>query len=56
MKTSIKTKKMRLKLATEKWRVDNWMKVIFNDESRICIGHGNNATTFFRSHSNEVQR
>uniref|UniRef100_A0A4W6BIB5 Transposase Tc1-like domain-containing protein n=1 Tax=Lates calcarifer TaxID=8187 RepID=A0A4W6BIB5_LATCA len=35
-----KQKKTRLQWAKEKqlWTVDDWMKVIFSDESRICIG------------------
>ena len=26
----------------------NWMKEIFSDESRICIGQGNDAETFMQ--------
>uniref|UniRef100_A0A3B5AUW2 Transposase Tc1-like domain-containing protein n=1 Tax=Stegastes partitus TaxID=144197 RepID=A0A3B5AUW2_9TELE len=35
-----KQKKNRLQWAKEyqSWTVDDWMKVIFSDESRICIG------------------
>ena len=30
----------------QSWDVDNWMKVIFNNESRICIGQSDYAATF----------
>ena len=42
-----KLKKMKLKWSKEKqtWCVDNWMKVIFSNESRICIGQGNDVGT-----------
>uniref|UniRef100_A0A8B9GVX2 Transposase Tc1-like domain-containing protein n=1 Tax=Astyanax mexicanus TaxID=7994 RepID=A0A8B9GVX2_ASTMX len=37
-----KHKRTRLQWAKERqsWTVDDWMKVIFSDESRICIGQG----------------
>ena len=34
-------------------RVDNWMKVIFSDESRICSDQGDNAGIFMWCHRNE---
>uniref|UniRef100_A0A3B1IMH6 Transposase Tc1-like domain-containing protein n=1 Tax=Astyanax mexicanus TaxID=7994 RepID=A0A3B1IMH6_ASTMX len=39
-----KHKRTRLQWAKERqsWTVDDWMKVIFSDESRICIGQGFN--------------
>ena len=33
----------------QSWYVGNWMKVIFGNESRICIGQGDYAETFCRS-------
>ena len=38
---------MKLMWTKEKqsWRVENWMKVIFTDKSRICIGQGDDAET-----------
>ena len=46
-KENLKPLKIRLTKATEKhsWRVDNWMKVIFMDESRIFIGTDNDTGT-----------
>uniref|UniRef100_A0A3B1JB81 Transposase Tc1-like domain-containing protein n=1 Tax=Astyanax mexicanus TaxID=7994 RepID=A0A3B1JB81_ASTMX len=43
-----KHKRTRLQWAKERqsWTVDDWMKVIFSDESRICIGQGDDAGTF----------
>lgn len=43
-----KQKRTRLHWAKEKhsWYVDDWMKVIFIDESQICIGQGDDAGTF----------
>uniref|UniRef100_A0A3B5B7H8 Transposase Tc1-like domain-containing protein n=1 Tax=Stegastes partitus TaxID=144197 RepID=A0A3B5B7H8_9TELE len=40
-----KQKKIRLQWAKEyqSWSVDDWMKVIFSDESRICIGQDDDA-------------
>uniref|UniRef100_A0A3B5PQB0 Transposase Tc1-like domain-containing protein n=1 Tax=Xiphophorus maculatus TaxID=8083 RepID=A0A3B5PQB0_XIPMA len=37
-----KHKRTRLQWAKERqsWTVDDWMKVVFSDESRICIGQG----------------
>ncbi len=51
-----KQKKTRLQWAKEKqsWTVDDWMKVIFSDESRICIGQGDDAGTFVWCRSNEI--
>ena len=48
---------MKLKWNKEKqtWCVDNWMKVIFSDESRICIGQGKDAGTFIWCYSNETK-
>ena len=48
---------MKLKWAKEKqsWLVDNWMKVIFSDESRIFIDQSNVAKIFVRGHSNETK-
>ena len=39
---------MRLEWTEEKqlWCVENWMKVILRDESRIYIGQGDDAGTF----------
>ena len=38
---------MRLKWTKDKqsWHVDYWMKVIFNNKSRFCIGQENNDGT-----------
>ena len=38
----LKRKKTRLQWAKEKqsWTVDDWVIVIFTDESSICIGQG----------------
>uniref|UniRef100_A0A3B5PUG8 Transposase Tc1-like domain-containing protein n=1 Tax=Xiphophorus maculatus TaxID=8083 RepID=A0A3B5PUG8_XIPMA len=43
-----KHKRTRLQWAKERqsWTVDDWMKVVFSDESRICIGQGDDAGTF----------
>ena len=30
------------------------MKLIFGDESRICIAQGDETGTFFRCHANEI--
>ncbi|KAL7380620.1 hypothetical protein ABVT39_020779 [Epinephelus coioides] len=51
-----KQKKTRLQWAKEKqsWTADDWMKVIFNDEPRICIGQGDDAGTFVWCRSNEI--
>ncbi|CAJ0966607.1 unnamed protein product [Ranitomeya imitator] len=53
-----KQKKTRLQWATEKqsWTVDDWMKVLFSDESRICIGRGADAGTFVWCRSNEIYK
>ena len=47
---------MRLKRVNEKQpgHVGNWMKVIFTDESIICIGQSDDARTFVRYRSNET--
>uniref|UniRef100_A0A3B3YRI5 Transposase Tc1-like domain-containing protein n=1 Tax=Poecilia mexicana TaxID=48701 RepID=A0A3B3YRI5_9TELE len=43
-----KHKRTRLQWAKERqsWTVDDWMKVVFSDESIICIGQGDDAGTF----------
>ena len=53
-----KKKKMWLNFAKKKqWgSVDNWMKVIFVDESRICIGQVDNTETFVWCHLNEAHK
>ncbi|CAJ0964526.1 unnamed protein product [Ranitomeya imitator] len=53
-----KQKKTRLQWAKEKqsWTVDDWMKVLFSDESRICIGQGDDAGTFVWCRSNEIYK
>uniref|UniRef100_A0A3B5QR73 Transposase Tc1-like domain-containing protein n=1 Tax=Xiphophorus maculatus TaxID=8083 RepID=A0A3B5QR73_XIPMA len=40
-----KHKRTRLQWAKERqsWTVDDWMKVVFSDESRICIGQGDDS-------------
>ena len=38
------------------WRVNNWMKGIFIDESRICIGQGDDAETLVWCRSNETYK
>uniref|UniRef100_A0A3B1JCI9 Tc1-like transposase DDE domain-containing protein n=1 Tax=Astyanax mexicanus TaxID=7994 RepID=A0A3B1JCI9_ASTMX len=38
----------------QSWTVDDWMKVIFSDESRICIGQGDDAGTFVWCRSSEI--
>ncbi|CAJ0960620.1 unnamed protein product [Ranitomeya imitator] len=50
--------KTRLQLAKEKqlWTVDDQMKVIFSDESQICIGQGYDAGTFVWCRSNEIYK
>uniref|UniRef100_A0A3B1K6C0 Tc1-like transposase DDE domain-containing protein n=1 Tax=Astyanax mexicanus TaxID=7994 RepID=A0A3B1K6C0_ASTMX len=51
-----KHKRTRLQWAKERqsWTVDDWMKVIFSDESRICIGQGDHAGTFVWCRSSEI--
>ena len=51
-----KRKKTRLQRAKGKqsWSVDDWMKVIFSDESRICIGQWDDAGAFIEGRSNEA--
>uniref|UniRef100_A0A8C1NF85 Transposase Tc1-like domain-containing protein n=1 Tax=Cyprinus carpio TaxID=7962 RepID=A0A8C1NF85_CYPCA len=51
-----KQKKTRFQWAKERqsWTVDDWMRVIFSDESRICIGQGDDAGTFVWCRSNEI--
>uniref|UniRef100_A0AAR2K6C9 Transposase Tc1-like domain-containing protein n=1 Tax=Pygocentrus nattereri TaxID=42514 RepID=A0AAR2K6C9_PYGNA len=51
-----KQKRTRLQWAKERqsWTVDDWMKVIFSDESRICIGQGDDAETFVWCRSSEI--
>uniref|UniRef100_A0A3Q3AY27 Tc1-like transposase DDE domain-containing protein n=1 Tax=Kryptolebias marmoratus TaxID=37003 RepID=A0A3Q3AY27_KRYMA len=51
-----KHKRTRLQWAKERqsWTVDDWMKVIFSDESRICIGQGDDAGTFVWCRSSEI--
>uniref|UniRef100_A0A3B5QEL9 Transposase Tc1-like domain-containing protein n=1 Tax=Xiphophorus maculatus TaxID=8083 RepID=A0A3B5QEL9_XIPMA len=51
-----KHKRTRLQWAKERqsWTVDDWMKVVFSDESRICIGQGDDAVTFVWCHSSEI--
>uniref|UniRef100_A0A3B5QLJ4 Transposase Tc1-like domain-containing protein n=1 Tax=Xiphophorus maculatus TaxID=8083 RepID=A0A3B5QLJ4_XIPMA len=41
-----KHKRTRLQWAKERqsWTVDDWMKVVFSDESRICIGQGDDGS------------
>lgn len=53
-----KQKRARVRWAKEKqsWTVDDWMKVIFSDETRICIGHGDDAETFVWCRANEVYK
>uniref|UniRef100_A0A3B3QDG3 Transposase Tc1-like domain-containing protein n=1 Tax=Paramormyrops kingsleyae TaxID=1676925 RepID=A0A3B3QDG3_9TELE len=53
-----KQKKTRLQWDEEKqsWTVDDWMKVVFSDESRICIGQGDDAGTFVWCHPNETYK
>ena len=55
MKTR-KPKKMGLKWCKteQSWRVNNWMKVIFSDESGICINRGDDVETFVFCRSNET--
>ena len=36
------------------WAVDDWEKVIFSDESRIYVGHGDDAGTFVCRRGNEA--
>ena len=36
--------------------MDNWMKVIFIEESRICIGQSDDARTFIWCRSNETYK
>uniref|UniRef100_A0A3B5QWB7 Tc1-like transposase DDE domain-containing protein n=1 Tax=Xiphophorus maculatus TaxID=8083 RepID=A0A3B5QWB7_XIPMA len=51
-----KHKRTRLQWAKERqsWTVDDWMKVVFSDESRICIGQGDDAGTFVWCRSSEI--
>uniref|UniRef100_A0A3Q2ZWT6 Transposase Tc1-like domain-containing protein n=1 Tax=Kryptolebias marmoratus TaxID=37003 RepID=A0A3Q2ZWT6_KRYMA len=51
-----KQRKTKLQWAKERqsWTVDDWMKVIFSDESQICIGQGDDVGTFVWCHSNEI--
>ena len=49
-----KQKKMRLKWAKETQCVDNWMKVIFTDEFRICINQHEDAEISIFSHWNKT--
>uniref|UniRef100_A0A3B3QGW8 Transposase Tc1-like domain-containing protein n=1 Tax=Paramormyrops kingsleyae TaxID=1676925 RepID=A0A3B3QGW8_9TELE len=53
-----KQEKTRLQWAKEKqsWTVDDWMKVVFSDESRICIGQGDDAGMFVWCHPNETYK
>ena len=53
-----KQKKPRLQWAEEKqsWSMDDWMKVIFIDESQICIGQGDDTGTFVWCSSNETYK
>ncbi len=53
-----KPKKTWLQWAKEKqlWSVHDWMKAIFSDESRICIGQGDDAGTFVWCRSNEMYK
>ncbi|CAJ0951568.1 unnamed protein product [Ranitomeya imitator] len=53
-----KQKKTRLQWAKEKqwWTVDDWMNVVFSDESRICIGQGDDDGTFVWCRSNEIYK
>ncbi len=56
MKTSINTnKKTRFEWAKERqsWSVDDWMKVIFSDESQICNGQGDDSETLVLCRSNK---
>uniref|UniRef100_A0A3Q3AU23 Tc1-like transposase DDE domain-containing protein n=1 Tax=Kryptolebias marmoratus TaxID=37003 RepID=A0A3Q3AU23_KRYMA len=48
--------KRKLQWAKERqsWTVDDWMKVIFSNESRICIGQGDDAGTFVWCCSSEI--
>lgn len=53
-----KQKRTRLQWAKDRraWTVDDWMKVIFSDESRICIGQGDDAGTFVWCRSSEIYK
>ena len=57
-KTALKTaqKKKWLQWAKNKctWTVDDWEKIIFSDESRIYVGHGDDAETFVWRRGNEA--
>ena len=37
----------------QSWSVDDWKKVIFGDESQICIGQGEDPRTYVWHHSEE---
>ena len=49
--TNTQTKKIKIKWVKKKQsrRVDNWMKVMFSNESRICISKGVKAGTLIWS-------
>ena len=49
-------KKKYLQWAKNKctWTVNDWEKVIFSNESRICIGQGDDARTFVWRRVNEA--
>lgn len=49
-------KKKRLHWAKNKcaWTVEDWEKVIFSDESRICVGQGDDAGIFVWRRGNEA--
>lgn len=55
---TLKQKRTRLQWAKERqsWTVNDWMKVIFSDESRICIGQGDDAGTFVWCCSSEIYK
>ena len=52
-----KQEKIGLKRTKEKhsWRVDNWMKVIFSDESRFSIDQGDDTEAFIGRRSNKTK-
>lgn len=60
VKTTLKPgqKKKRLQWVTKKhlWRVDDWMKIIFNDESRIYIDQGKDTGTFVYYRPDEIYK
>lgn len=48
-----KTKLQRAK-KQQSWNVDDWMKMVFSDESQICPRQGDDAETFVWCHPNET--